>query len=117
MLQQFGRNFDDLFGGFAGAVNHFRKAFAQSAMQIHLSKTEVRHRRRLERADHVIAADTARTKLFQQFNGILRSHAWKMVERFSKNKSQAPGQATRQASNGDDDAERGDVGLEISTRR
>ena len=46
---------DYLGGRFAGAENDFGKAFAQTTMGIHLRKSQVSHRRRLERASTSIS--------------------------------------------------------------
>ena len=78
-FEQFGGDFQDLFRGFARAEDDFGKTFPQSAMRVHLRKTEIRHGRCLERLENLLAADSARPKLFQEFDCFRRGHGLMIV--------------------------------------
>ena len=77
---EFGGDFNDLGGSFACAENDFGKAFAKRAVGVHLRETEIGDRRSLEGVEHVVAADTAGTELFQQLDGFGFGHVIKMAE-------------------------------------
>ena len=74
MFQKFCRDFYHLLRRFARAENNFRKAFAQRAVHIHLRKTDVGHRRGLERLQDPVAAHAAGAEFFQQLNRFGNRH-------------------------------------------
>ena len=74
-FQKVAGNFQDLFGCFARSEHHFREPFSQRPMRVHLRKPQIGHGRRLEFPHHIIAADTARAKFFQQFDRFNDGHA------------------------------------------
>src|SRR5437879_7154748 len=79
-IKQFAGNPEDLLGGFARPKNHFRKAFPQCAMHIHLRKSEVLERRRLKRAHDFVAADAAGAEFFEQPRRFRRRHQLTMPQ-------------------------------------
>lgn len=58
-FQQLERNSEDLLGRLARSENDLGKTLAQGSMEVHLSKAQVRHRCRLEGAQHLIPAQSA----------------------------------------------------------
>ena len=73
-LKELGGNLDHLRGRFAGAEDDLGKPFAQRAVRVHPGEAEVRHGRRLEFAQHLVAAGAARSKLLQELNGFRCGH-------------------------------------------
>src|SRR6267154_1522304 len=80
-LDEFGRNFQDLFGCLASAENDFRKSFSQRAMCVHFCKPKVHDRRGLEGAQDFVAAHTAGSKLLEQLDCFSRRHPGKMRQK------------------------------------
>ena len=73
-LEELGRDLHDLVRRLAGAEDDFGKPSAQRAVRIHLREAQVRHRRRLESAQHLVAADSARPELLQELDCFRRGH-------------------------------------------
>ena len=73
-LGDFPRDADHLRGRFAPAINDLGKTLAQRAMRVHLCKSKVRNRRRLECGQRIRHLDLSGTNLFQYLNGIRSRH-------------------------------------------
>ena len=71
-------NLDNLRGSFSRAENHFREAFPQGAVCIHLSEAKIHRRSCLESVQDFLARDAPRAKLFQQFDGFNRGHTQRL---------------------------------------
>ena len=68
-------DFHHLARRFARAVNDFGKTFAQSAVRVHLGKTQVGQGRGLKRTQGARRAYFARAKIFQKLDGLDCCHA------------------------------------------
>jgi hypothetical protein len=75
MVQQAGGDSYNLFRGFAGAENDFRKSAAERPMSIDPCKPEVSHRGVLKSSQDLVAADASGAKLLEQPDGFRRGHA------------------------------------------
>lgn len=68
VIEQLAGNFYDLFGRFARPENHLRKTFAQSAMRVHLCKTNIRDWRGLKGLQDFVAPHPAGSEFLQELN-------------------------------------------------
>jgi hypothetical protein len=85
-LDEFRGYFQDLFGCFTRAEDHFGKSFAKGAMGVDLGKAEVDDGSGLEGLEDLVAADTAGSEFLEQLDCFSRRHAGKMRQK-SKNPS------------------------------
>src|SRR5262249_24443745 len=74
-LEKFVGDFDDLFGRLAGAKNNFWKIFAESAVRIHLGKSEISHQSSLKCLQDAFARNFSGAKLVQQASSLGCCHA------------------------------------------
>src|ERR1035441_5571132 len=72
--EELGRYLHHLLRRLARAKDDFGEPSAQRAVSIDLRKAEVRYRRRLELAQNLVTAYSARSELFQEFDCFRRGH-------------------------------------------
>ena len=74
VLKELGGNLDDLRGRFTGAEDDLGEASAQRTVGVYGGEAKLHHGRRLEFAQHLVAAGAARSKLLQELNGFRCGH-------------------------------------------
>lgn len=81
VIEELGGNLHDLLGRFARAKNHFRKAFTQGAMRVHLRETNIGDWRGLKGLKDFVAAHPAGAEFLQELNRFGRCHARTMPQK------------------------------------